>query len=395
MDYKMKRFLKYLFVCLCFVWLPYAEVLDSKDVKMTNMQGLGGNPALIGYAKKSSVELGTVVLQQLAQNSKVLSYPTLDKAASGTNKASASFNDAPRYFKYAFSLGKDNWFAVKHYYDSTVYPYYAQKLDANNKFKYSLFKKEATETLSFIFSREIAKDLIGGIEIGSNTYTSEKSIDYNKDAGKDDVNTFITSTPYYSLQLGLVKIIDPANKFMFVHKIAQNRGLFVRDYNSALPSPYVTYTDIEVVPNETSVGYTHNFTKNFELGAYYKYTWGASYTTDRKGSNVSDQVAVTKYPFGNLTVAADYGINDKLSLQSYYVYIRNYKQIEYKNAATNKDDMDRGWKICQLGGNVQYKVIPDGTMLIGAYNTQQLSEDNSINWKFDQTVTYVSWSQNL
>jgi hypothetical protein len=187
-----------------------------------------------------------------------------------------------------------------------------------------------------------------------------------------------------------VKIIDSASKLAFVHKFSDKRGLYVRNADGT------TFTDTETVPNETSLGYSYMVNKNLELGGYYKYTWGTSYTTQRKGNDINDyQIAVTKYPFGNLTLAADYKINDKLLLQSYYVYIRDYKKIQYEDAATNKDDIDRGWKICQFGGNIQYEVIPDGTILLGAYNTQQTSEDSDIAWKFNQMVTYVSLAYDL
>lgn len=360
------------------------------------MQGLGGNPAVTGLTKQDSIEVGTVVMQRIAQNSKLLSFPTLGLAASGSNKYSEEFNDAPRYAKYTYGIGKDNWFAIKHYYDSTVYPFFNQKLDMNKDLQYSFFKKEATETLSFIYSREISKDLIGGIEIGSNTFTSEKKINYNKDARDfltvSDVYSFTTSKPYYSLQLGLVKIIDSANKFTFVHKFSDKRGVYTRTTNKS------TYSDVEVVPNETSLGYVYTMNKNFEIGAYYKMTWGASYTTNKQGyddnrnSYSDNQDTITKYPYNNLTLVGDYRVNDKLAFQSYYVYIRNYKKIEISNNETN---LDRGWKICQLGGNVQYKVVPDGTILLGAYNTHQLSEDTDINWKIDQMVTYVSLAYDL
>lgn len=377
--------------------LTYASVLDTNDLKITNMQGLGGNPAAIAVNKKASIEVGSAVMSRLSHNSKLLSFPVLTtnplsawSKVSGSNINPSSFSDAPKFFKYTGAMGKDNWFSVRYFYDSNVYPFAGQKQDANSNNKYTYFQKDATETLSLIFSKEIAKDLIGGIELGSNTYTSETKIDYAKDVGVD-IYAFSNSKPYYSLQLGLIKIIDANNKFTFAHKFSQNRGLYVRTTGGD------TYTDTEAVPNETSLGYVYNANKNLELGAYYKMTWGTSYTTNKKGADTGDdQNHVTKHPFNNLTLVADYKLNDRTSLQGYYVYIRNYKQIEYINAskATN-DDMDRGWKVNQLGGNVQYKVTPADTLLLGSYISKLISEDTDVNWIIDQTVTHISYNHML
>lgn len=364
--------------------LTYASVLDSNDLKIVNMQGLGNNPAAIAVTKKASVEVGTAVMSKLSHNSKMLS---MQAGFSGSNKNPESFSDAPKFLNYTAVFGGNNWFAVKYYYDSKVYPYANLKSDANSKLSFSTFKKDATESLALILAKELAKTWYVGAELALNTYTTEDKTDANKDLAATglvtDINLFSVSKPYYSLNLGLIKELNANTKVTVAHKISQDRGMYVRDGVNG-------YTVTDKVPNETSVGLVYALNDKLELGAYHKQWWQIGYDVVKSGAGSDEENKVTKYAYTNDTLVADYMISKAIRLQGYYAYLRNYKKQELNGT------LDRGWKIGQLGGNVQYMLNNNGTILLGAYNTKMVSEDNEPGtYIIDQTVTHLSYSHAL
>jgi hypothetical protein len=196
--------------------------------------------------------------------------------------------------------------------------------------------------------------------------------------------------------------LDEASKVSFAHKISQDRGVYFNkgDYTGGNSTTYV-YN--EKMPNETALSYIYKVNNAWEIAGTYKAFWGVSYQknylgSDSAGNKIDYSEAITKHPYNVLGFATEYVMNDKWSFQGFGNFIRNYKEIETSFPAPSKTaELDRGYNLTQLGGNIQYhlSVIKGGTILLGCYNSKLLSEDTSVGYLFDITNTTLSYSQNF
>lgn len=394
-----------------------ASVLETNDVKMNTLLGLGGNPAVIAVNKKVNFEAGTVAINLNKQNAKIMNGALKSPIGikNGRNENDMNFADASRFFWFAGNIG-DNWFGLRHTNISNVYPFFTStiqlptalqsSLDPNYASKVTIFRKDTVETFSFLWAKELAQGYSVGAELASNTYTFNDNRAYNTAAENInsvflggspfvDSKAFSVSKPYYSLTLGLVKDLDAASKISFAHKMTQDRGVY---YNDGLGITSNVYN--EKMPNETAVSYIYKINEGWEVAGTYKTIWGVSYQKNILGSNQDYSEAITKHPYNVLGFATDYSLNDKWSFQGWGSYIRNYKQIETSNTSVKPkavDEMDRGYKVTQVGGNVQYHLnaIKGGTILLGSYVSKIQSEDSSVGYLFDITNTTLSYSQNF
>lgn len=391
-----------------------ASVIETNDVKMNTLLGLGGNPAVIAVHKKVNFEAGSVAINQNKQNAKLqngyLRAPTIG-LTDGRNENDMNFMDASRFFWFAGNIGND-WFGIRHTNVSNVYPFFTSHIvldgaakalqnvvDPNKKAKVTIFRKDTVESFSLLWAKELSKGYSVGAELASNTYTLNDNRLYNTAAEQinhaalggspfADVNAFSASKAYYTLTLGLVKELDSVSKLSLAHKISQDRGIYYNDDAGK------TYVYNESLPNESGLAYTYKVNDALEVAAVYKGFWGVSYQKNVLGSNNDYGEAITKHPYNSYGFATDYRPNEKWTLQTYGSFIRNYKKNEIGGQASV---MDRGYKVTQIGGNIQYNmnVIKGGTILLGSYVTKLESEDADVGYLFDITNTTLSYSQNF
>lgn len=391
-----------------------ASVIETNDVKMNTLLGLGGNPAVIAVHKKVNFEAGSVAINQNKQNAKLqngyLKAPTIG-LTDGRNENDMNFMDASRFFWFAGNIGND-WFGIRHTNVSNVYPFFTSHIvldgaakalqnvvDPNKKAKVTIFRKDTVESFSLLWAKELSKGYSVGAELASNTYTLNDNRLYNTAAEQInhaalggspfvDASAFSASKAYYTLTLGLVKELDSVSKLSLAHKMSQDRGIYYNDDAGK------TYVYNESLPNESGLAYTYKVNDALEVAAVYKGFWGVSYQKNVLGSNNDYGEAITKHPYNSYGFATDYRPNETWTFQTYGSFIRNYKKNEIGGQASI---MDRGYKVTQIGGNIQYNmnVIKGGTILLGSYVTKLESEDTDVGYLFDITNTTLSYSQNF
>ncbi|MDR1453724.1 MAG: hypothetical protein LBJ25_07125, partial [Candidatus Margulisbacteria bacterium] len=248
-----------------------AGVLDTNDVKLNTTLGLGANPAVIAVNQERKVEGGTIILNQLSQSDQVKSpnpSPLLSlNLIRGKNVNSSSFNDASKFLSYTDTLA-GNWLAVRYRYESNLYPNFnatlslgaiQSTLDPDYKAKIDVYRKDALETTSLLWARELAKGLTAGVELASNVYTLNTNINFNKAAkalpfALSDSKAYAQSASYYTLTLGGIYDVADDQKISLAQKFSQDRNVHTADTNNS--NGKVTDYN-EVLANETGLAYIY------------------------------------------------------------------------------------------------------------------------------------------
>ncbi|MDR1323443.1 MAG: hypothetical protein LBK68_03290 [Candidatus Margulisbacteria bacterium] len=387
-----------------------AGVLDTNDVKLNSTLGLGANPAAIAVNQERKVEGGAIVLNQLSQSNQV-KEPNMTGGISlikGKNVNSSSFNDSTKFLSYTDTFA-GNWFAIRYRYESNLYPNFTATitlpnalqniLDPNLKAKGAMYRKDATETTSLVWGRELLKGLTAGAELATNVYTLNTDQTYNK-AAKDIYHVALSgspfqnskeysqSQPYYTLTLGGIYDVADDQKISLAHKFSHERDTHTGDGNKNTAG-----TDyVETLPAETGLAYIYRVNDALELAGVFKTFWDLTYekTTKTDGGGESTE-SVFIAPVNSYGFAASYKVTNEWELQGYGNFLRNYKN-SLASGLTGKEE--KGYDVTQLGANVQYSpsFLNGGTILLGSYMTRLVNEDPNVGTVFDITNTSLSYS---
>ncbi|MDR1113596.1 MAG: hypothetical protein LBL50_00720 [Candidatus Margulisbacteria bacterium] len=388
-----------------------AGVLDTNDVKLNSTLGLGANPAAIAVNQERKVEGGAIVLNQLSQSNQVkeaniknpLTGADTISLYNGKNVNSSSFNDSTKFLSYTDTFA-GNWFAIRYRYESNLYPNFtaniayfnaaAQSSYGNKDAKGDMYRKDATETTSLVWGRELIKGLNTGVELASNVYTLDDNRSYNKVAealpilSLTDSKAYAQSQPYYTLTLGGIYDVASDQKISLAHKFSHERDTHTGDGNkNTVGTDYV-----ETLPAETGLAYIYRVNDALELAGVFKTFWGLTYekTTKTDGGGESTE-SVFIAPVNSYGFAASYKVTNEWELQGYGNFLRNYKN-SLASGPTGKEE--KGYDVTQLGANVQYSpsFLNGGTILLGSYMTRLVNEDPNVGTVFDITNTSLSYS---
>ncbi|GBR72718.1 hypothetical protein NO1_0214 [Candidatus Termititenax aidoneus] len=375
-----------------------AGVLDTNDVKLNSTLGLGANPAAIAVNQERKIEGGAIVLNQLNQSDQVKngSLPGLS-FIKGKNVNSSSFGDATKFLTYTDTFA-GNWFAIRYRYESNLYPNFQATislpaiLDPQQKSKADFYLKDALETTSLVWGRELTKGLNAGVELATNVYTSNTNLTFNKFAkdllSMSNSKIYEQSQPYYTLTLGGIYDVAANQKISLSHKLSEERHVDTGDGKESTAG-----TDYnEALPNETGLAYIYQVNDALELAGVFKTFWGLTYekyTNIESGDSNVETVAIA--PVNSYGFAASYKVTNEWELQGYGNFLRNYKN-SLTSGLTGPDE--KGYDVTQLGANVQYSpsFLNGGTILLGSYMTKLVNEDKNDGKMFDITNTSLSYS---
>ncbi|MDR1998010.1 MAG: hypothetical protein LBQ83_06775 [Candidatus Margulisbacteria bacterium] len=398
-----------------------AGVLDTNDVKLSTTLGLGGNPAAIAVNKERKVELGTIALNKTSQSNQIkntgapLNTSLGISLFDGKDVNSSSFNDASKFLAYTGSYA-DNWFSLRYKYESNLYPNFKssveftgpgapflQPYDPDRKARVSLYQKDAVETLSLLWARELSAGLTAGVELATNIYTLNTDISFNK-AAKDippiwaifegiEKKAYLQSGSYYTLTLGGIYALADNQKISLAQKFSQDRA--VQKHDGKYGSAQSSY--LESLPNETGLSYIYSVNDSLEVAGVFKTFWGLIYDQNIQSSSAPETTETVRlFPYNSYGFAASYALNSELELQGYGNYIKGYKSGVNNSVhpLTGAKEDSSGYDVSQFGGNVQYSpaLLRGGTILLGSYVTKLVSMDPAIGQTFDLTNTSLSYS---